>query len=72
MRIYLTDLRNKNGLTQKDVSSRLGISESYYNLIEHGARQKDMSVILLLGLSQIFKVSLKSLIDKEIDFINRR
>lgn len=72
MRKYLTELRNKRGLTQKDVSSKLGISESYYNLIEHGERQKDMSVILLHGLSQVFKVSLKSLADKEIDFINRR
>lgn len=72
MRDYLVELRDKKGLTQRDVSSRLGISESYYNMIEHGARQRDMSIVLLDELSMIFKVSLKSLVDKELDFIKRR
>lgn len=72
MREYLVELRVKKGLTQKDVSSKLGISESYYNLIEHGTRQKDMSIVLLYELSQIFKISVKSLVDRELEFINRR
>lgn len=72
MREYLVELRDKKGLTQKDVSSKLGISESYYNLIEHGTRQKDMSIVLLYELSQIFKISVKSLVDRELEFINRR
>lgn len=72
MRDYLVELRDKKGLTQRDVSSKLGISESYYNMIEHGARQKDMSIVLLYELSLIFKISLKSLVDKELNFIKRR
>lgn len=72
MREYLVELRIKKGLTQKDVSSKLGISVSYYNLIEHGTRKKDMSIVLLYELSQIFKISVKSLIDKELEFTNRR
>ena len=72
LREYLVELRDKKGLTQKDVSSKLGISESYYNLIEHGTRQKDMSIVLLYELSQIFKISVKSLVDRELEFINRR
>lgn len=72
MREYLVVLRDKKSLTQKDVSKKLGISESYYNLIEHGERKKDMSIVLLYNLSKIFKISVKSLIDQELEFINRR
>lgn len=72
MREYLIDIRNSKGFTQKYVSERLGVSESYYSLIEHGERQKDMNVLTLHKLSKIFKVSTKSLLDKELDFINKR
>ena len=46
-REYLIAMRNERGLTQKDVSRGLGISESYYNLIEHGSRQKNMNFSVL-------------------------
>lgn len=68
-REYLIVMRNERGLTQRDVSQELGISESYYNLIENGSRQKNMSVSILLGLSKVMKVSIKILINKEINFI---
>ena len=71
MRDYLTDLRNTRGLTQKDISSKLGISESYYNLIEHGERQKIMNVRILYELAQIFKISVKRMVEKELDFIDK-
>lgn len=68
MREYLVEFRKKKGLSQKDISSLLGISESYYNLIEKGTRKKDMSIGMLFNLSQIFEVSLMNLINQEIDF----
>lgn len=71
-REYLVKLRDENNLTQKDVSLKLGISESYYNLIERGERKKDMSIELLYDLSRIFKIPVKSLIDEELEFTNRR
>ena len=71
MRDYLIDLRNTKGLTQKDVSSKLGISESYYNLIEHGERQKNMNVRILYELAQVFKISIKKMVEKELDFMNK-
>lgn len=69
MRDYLIEMRKKNGLTQQDVSTKLGISESYYNLIEHGERQKEMSIVMLYNLSKIFKVSIKKIADKEMLFV---
>lgn len=70
MRAYLCSIRDKNGLTKRELSQRLGISESYYNLIEHGSRQKNISVRFLYELSKVLNVSVKTLIDQEIDYIN--
>lgn len=70
-RVYLIDLRNKKGLTQLDVSKSMGISESYYNLIEQGQRQKNMNIVILYGLSKALKVPVNTLVDKEINFARK-
>ena len=70
-RVYLIDLRNKKGLTQLDVSKSMGISESYYNLIEQGQRQKNMNIVILYGLSKALKVQVNTLVDKEINFARK-
>lgn len=70
-RVYLIDLRNKKGLTQLDISKSMGISESYYNLIEQGQRQKNMNIVILYGLSKALKVPVNTLVDKEINFVRK-
>ncbi|WP_294387338.1 helix-turn-helix transcriptional regulator [uncultured Ruminococcus sp.] len=70
-RVYLIDLRNKKGLTQLDISKSMGISESYYNLIEQGQRQKNMNIVILYGLSKALKVPVNTLVDKEINFARK-
>ena len=70
-RVYLIDLRNKKGLTQLDISKSMGISESYYNLIEQGQRQKNMNIAILYGFSKALKVSVNTLVDKEINFARK-
>lgn len=70
-RVYLIDLRNKKGLTQLDISKSMGISESYYNLIEQGQRQNNMNIAILYGLSKALKVSVNTLVDKEINFARK-
>lgn len=40
MRYYLVSLRKAKNFTQKQLSEKLDISESYYNQIENGERQK--------------------------------
>ena len=70
-RVYLIDLRNKKGLTQLDISKSMGISESYYNLIEQGQRHKNMFIAILYGLSKALKVSVNTLVDKEINFARK-
>ena len=51
MRGWLKDSRTEKGLTMKELSAELGISESYYCAIENGSRQKKMDITLIAGLS---------------------
>ena len=48
--------RRKQGLSQADLSQRLGISSSYLNLIESGKRK--INVDLLLKVSDLLKIEL--------------
>ncbi|MBI2375416.1 MAG: DUF2083 domain-containing protein [Deltaproteobacteria bacterium] len=54
-------LRRKEGLTQKQLAERLGISASYLNLIEHDNRP--LPAALLLKLAQVLSVDLSSFSD---------
>ena len=62
MRKWLFELRKQKALT---MSSRLGISESYYSLIESGARQKHMDIYLLVQIADLFERPILRLIDDE-------
>lgn len=65
MRNYLHTLRKKNAFTQRDVAQKLGISESYYSLIEHGGRQKKLSLEFAKKISDIFSVPLEEILNYE-------
>ncbi len=54
----LRHLRKDRGLTQIDLATKLGISASYLNLIEHN--QRNLTVPLLLRISDILNVSLQA------------
>ncbi len=54
-------LRRRKGLTQTEVASRLGISPSYLNLIEHDQRQ--LPANLLLKAAEILNVELAAFTD---------
>src|SRR5438128_5650089 len=57
----LRSLRRRSGLTQTEVASRLGISPSYLNLIEHDQRQ--LPANLLLKAAEILNVELAAFSD---------
>ncbi len=56
-------LRHERGLSQAALASRLGISASYLNLLEHDRRRVTAS--LLIKLTRIFDVSLDTLSGEE-------
>lgn len=65
MREHLISLRTEKGLTQKQIAQKLDISESYYNQIEKGERQKKMDITLLNRLSLALEIPITVLINYE-------
>lgn len=56
MRSWLKEKRLAAGLTMKQIGEKLGISESYYCMIESGERQKKMDMTLVSGLSAALNI----------------
>ncbi|NQW01254.1 MAG: DUF2083 domain-containing protein [Rhodospirillales bacterium] len=54
----LRTLRKDRGMTQTELATKLGISASYLNLIEHN--QRNLTVSLLLRISDILNISLQA------------
>lgn len=50
----------------KDMSSRLGISESYYCAIENGERQKKMDVTFIASLSDALNIPMAQIVQFEV------
>jgi len=65
VREYLKRFRTEMHLTQREVANELNISESGYNLIEKGERQKDLNLSFVQKLSDIFGVSVSQIIEEE-------
>ena len=65
MREYLVALRKEKNFTQRQTAEKLDISESYYNQIENGERQKKMDISLINRLSVVFDVPITTIIDFE-------
>ena len=65
MREYLRKCRENSGLTQYETAKKLGISESYYSLIENGERQQKMTIELAAKLSNVFGVTIEYIMEQE-------
>lgn len=65
MREYLLALRKEKNYTQKELARKLDVSESYYNQIENGERQKNMDISLVNRLSVILDVPITTIIEQE-------
>lgn len=65
MRSWLKKLRQDNSKTQLEIAKELDISESYYNLIENGERQKQLSMELAQRIADVFGISLDYISEQE-------
>lgn len=65
MRDWLSEVRSNLGLTLAQMGERLGISESYYLMIEQGKRQRKMDVALITKLSDVSGLSLDEIVKRE-------
>ncbi|MCM1062337.1 MAG: helix-turn-helix domain-containing protein [Eubacterium sp.] len=65
MRNYLVTLRKEKNFTQKQIAGMLDISESYYNQIENGERQKRMDITIIDRLAKALDISASDIIRYE-------
>ncbi len=65
MREWLEQARKNRGLTMKKAGAELGISESYYSMIERGERQQNLDITLAAKISCVFNVSLEYIVEQE-------
>ena len=49
----------------KAAATQLGISESYYSMIERGERQQKLDIALAVRMSGVFGVSLEYIVNQE-------
>jgi len=49
VRCWLKEQRDKKGFTHEDVAERVGISRSYYTLIESGCKTPSVDVAKAIG-----------------------
>lgn len=68
MREWLRNIRSEKQLTQLEMSRKMGISESYYNLIESGARQINMNISTISKLASALDISVNEIVNHEIDY----
>ena len=64
-REYLIDYRNKHGLKSVEMAKMLDLSESYYNQIENGNRQKKMDIALVVLISNVTGIPMQEIIERE-------
>ena len=62
MRDWLKEKRTAKGLTMAQIAETIGITESYYSLIESGERQKKMDIMLVSKLSVILSIPVEQIV----------
>ena len=65
MRDWLKEKRCERGYTMAQMAEKLGITESYYSLIEAGNRQKKMDMILAGKLSDVLGITMQQIVEME-------
>lgn len=65
MREWLAEARAKAGLTMAETGKKIGVSESYYSLVENGLRQKKMDITMVTRLSSALGIPVEEIIQHE-------
>lgn len=65
MREWLKQKRIEQNLTMAEMAEKIGITESYYSMIEADKRQRSMNFALVSKLSAIFGMSLEQVAELE-------
>jgi len=65
VRDWLKEERTKQRLTQKQVADAIGVTESFYSLIEADKRQKKMDIDLAVRLANVLGMEVNEIVRRE-------
>lgn len=60
-------LRRRHGLTKKEMALALGIGVRSLSMIEQGKLPRNLGVVQVFFVTQLFRVSMKSLLSSRLD-----
>lgn len=71
-RLYLSKYRTNKSISIETLAYEIGISPSYYFLLEGGYRGEKMTVILLSKLVNIFEITANEMVQDEVRYQENR
>ena len=75
IRMYLVNLRQKEGLTQYRVAAKMDVCHQHYNRIENGVIGNAIQFKTLCALSKALNISIKDICEEEANYqksLNKR
>lgn len=66
MRDFLRDLRKERKLSQDDIAKRMGLTQSFYSMIETGERVELMTIEMAIKLANVLGIDSADLIIREL------
>lgn len=66
MREYLRELRKERKLSQDDIAKRMGLTQSFYSMIETGERVELMTIEMAIKLAKVLGIDSADLIIREL------
>ena len=68
MRTWLKKRRVEAGLSCKEMASKIGVTESYFYMLEQGIRQKKMDIGTALKLAKALDAEWQSVFEEEMQY----
>lgn len=68
MREFLRDLRKERKLSQDDIAKRMGLTQSFYSMIETGERVERMNLEMTIKLANVLGIDSADFIKREMEW----
>ena len=68
MREFLRDLRKERKLSQDDIAKRMGLTQSFYSMIETGERVERMNLEMAMKLANVLGIDSADFIKREMEW----
>lgn len=68
MREFLRDFRKERKLSQDDIAKRMGLTQSFYSMIETGERVERMNLEMAINLANVLGIDSGDFIEREMEW----